>query len=47
MTGVQTCALPICRFRADVLIPFELELTEHEVFASTPGDDKQQAAVSR
>ncbi|HTE53152.1 MAG TPA: transglutaminase domain-containing protein [Kofleriaceae bacterium] len=38
---------PDGRFRADVLIPFELELTEHEVFASTPGDDKQQAAVSR
>jgi transglutaminase-like putative cysteine protease len=35
------------RFRAEVLIPFELELTEHEVFASTPGDDDQQPAISR
>lgn len=38
---------PDGRFRADVQLPFDLELAEHEVFASTPGDERQQPAVSR
>jgi transglutaminase-like putative cysteine protease len=43
----HTTSGPDGRFRADVLVPFEIELTEQEVFASTPGDDAQQPAVSR
>jgi transglutaminase-like putative cysteine protease len=35
------------RFKAEVVLPFELELAEHEVFAATPGNDQQQPAVSR
>jgi Transglutaminase-like superfamily len=43
----HTVSGPDGRFRAEVLVPFELELTDHEVFASTSGDDRQQPAVSR
>jgi transglutaminase-like putative cysteine protease len=43
----HTMSGPDGRFRVEVLVPFEVELREHEVFASTPGDDKQQPAVSR
>ncbi len=35
------------RFRAEVLVPFEVELREHEVFASTPGNESYQPSVSR
>ncbi|HKE17996.1 MAG TPA: transglutaminase-like domain-containing protein [Kofleriaceae bacterium] len=35
------------RFRAELLVPFELELREHEVFASTPGNEKLQPSVSQ
>ncbi len=35
------------RFRAEVLVPFEVELREHEVFASTPGNESFQPSVSR
>lgn len=35
------------RYATDVTVPPDLELLDHEVFATTPGDDKHQPAQSR
>jgi hypothetical protein len=43
----HTVSGPDGRFRSEVLVPFELELREHEVFASTSGNEKYQPSVSQ
>jgi protocatechuate 3,4-dioxygenase beta subunit len=35
------------RYATDVTVPADIELQDHEVFATTPGDDAQQPAQSR
>ena len=35
------------RYRAEVLVPYEVSLDAHEVYVGTPGDDAQQPAISR